>query len=287
MKIEEAQKTKKDSGKNRKILGGVIIGLALALGIGLLSMFIEKIPNGYVGVVYSPNGGVQDETLGQGWHLVGLFDKVTIYPVRMQTVNYKDIQVATSDGKSITIDFAYNYSIQPDKVVSVFNKFGPVTVDQIEETYMKTRLWDAGRKAIAKYSVIDTYGEKSSEAAVNVQNIFAEDIGKLGFTVDNLTLGVPKPDESTQAAINKRVEAAQELERKQIELQIAKAEAEKKKIEAQGIAEYNEIIRKSISPEVIQNKWIEKWDGQMPKATGSDQLIQIPIEETGTPGSNK
>ncbi len=264
---------------SKKILGGVIIALVLVLGIGITALFIEKIPNGYVGVVYSPNGGVQEETLGQGWHLVGLFDKVTIYPIRMQTVNYKDIQVATSDGKNVTIDFAYNYSIQPDKVVDVFNQFGPITVEQIEESYLRTRLWDAGRKAIAKYSVIDTYGEKSSEAAVSVQSLFSEDIGDLGFTVDNLTLGVPKPDASTQAAIDKRVEAAQELERKQIELKIAEAEAEKKKIEAQGIADYNQIIKQSISPEVIQNKWIEKWDGVMPKATGSNQLIQIPLDE--------
>ncbi|RFU62825.1 prohibitin family protein [Peribacillus glennii] len=265
--------------KNGKVLGGIIVGAALILAVLITTMFIEKIPNGYVGVVYSPNGGVQDETLGQGWHLVGLFDKVTIYPVRMQTVNYNDIQVATSDGKNVTIDFAYNYSIQPDKVVDVFNKFGPIEVEQIEDSYLRTRLWDAGRKAIAKYSVIDTYGEKSSEAAVNVQTIFSDDIRDLGFTVDNLTLGVPKPDKATQAAIDKRVEAAQELERKQIELKIAKAEAQKKQIEAKGIADYNDIIKKSISQEVIQNKWIEKWDGKMPKATGANQLIQIPIDE--------
>lgn len=269
---------KSKKGNNRRVLGGIIIGVALILAIGITSLFIEKVPNGYVGVVYSPNGGVQEDTLGQGWHLVGLFDKVTIYPVRMQTVNYSNIQVATSDGKSVTIDFAYNYSIQPDKVVDVFNKFGPVEIEEIEGSYLRTRLWDAGRKAIAKYSVIDTYGEKSSEAASNVQKIFAEDIKSLGFNVNNMTLGVPKPDKSTQAAIDKRVEAAQELERKQIELKIAKAEASKKQIEAKGIADYNDIIKKSISKEVIQNKWIEKWDGKMPKASGSNQLIQIPID---------
>lgn len=285
--METITPKKKNKGMNKKVVGGSLVAVALILGLALLSMFIEKIPNGYVGVVYSPNGGVQDETLGQGWHLVGLFDKVTVYPVRMQTVNYKDIQVATSDGKSVTVDFAYNYSIQPDKVVDVFNQFGPIEVEQIEDSYLRTRLWDAGRKGIAKYSVIDTYGEKSSEAAVNVQTLFAEDIQDLGFVVDNMTLGVPKPDKSTQAAIDKRVEAAQELERKQIELKIAEAEAQKQKIEAQGIADYNEIIKASISPEVIQNKWIEKWDGVMPKATGSEQLISIPLDETAPAASGQ
>ncbi|MGC4376390.1 prohibitin family protein [Fictibacillus sp. Mic-4] len=270
---------KKTRGKGRRLVGGIIVGAALLLGVFIVSLFIEKIPNGYVGVVYSPNGGVQEKTLGQGWHLVGLFDKVTIYPIRMQTVNYNNIQVATSDGKNITMDFAYNYSIQPDKVVDVFNKFGPVDVEEIENTYLKTRFWDASRKAIAKYSVIDTYGEKSSDAAVNVQKLFADDVKDLGFVIDNLTLGVPKPDKSTQAAIDKRVEAAQELERKQTELKIAKAEAQKKQIEAKAIAEYNETIRKSMSPEVIKYMWIQKWDGKMPKATGTNSLIQIPVDE--------
>jgi regulator of protease activity HflC (stomatin/prohibitin superfamily) len=278
--MENEIKTIKPNKTNRRIIGGIIVAFALALAVGITTLFIERIPNGYVGVVYSPNGGVQEETLGQGWHLVGLFDKVTKYPVRMQTVNYEDIQVATSDGKNITMDFAYNYSIQPDKVVDVFNKFGPVSVEEIEDTYLRTRLWDAGRKAIAKYSVIETYGQSSASAAIDVQDIFSDDIGGLGFVVDDLTLGVPKPDAATQEAIDARVRASQELERKQTELAIAEAEAEKKRIEAQAISDYNQIIRESMTPEVIQYMWIQKWDGQMPKATGTGNLIQIPLDDT-------
>ncbi|WLD92543.1 prohibitin family protein [Alkalihalobacillus sp. AL-G] len=275
--MEIVEKTEKKPTNNRKLIGGIIVGVALVLFVAIGSLFIEKIPNGYVGVVYSPNGGVQDETLGQGWHIVGLFDKVTRYPVRMQTVEYDNIQVATSDGKNITMDFAYNYSIQPDKVVALFNKFGPVEVGEIESTYLRTRLWDAGRKAIAKYSVIDTYGQKSAAAGLEIQKIFFEDVGELGFVIDDLTLGVPKPDKATQEAIDARVRASQELERKQTELKIAEAEAKKKVIEAQATADYNKIIRESMTPEVIQYMWIQKWDGQMPKATGTGNLIQIPI----------
>ncbi len=264
---------------NRKIIGGVIVGIAIALIVVIGAFFIERIPNGYVGVVYSPNGGVQEETLGQGWHIVGIFDKITKYPVRMQTVEYQDIQVATSDGKNITMDFAYNYNIQPDKVVALFNKFGPVDVGEIESTYLRTRLWDAGRKAIANYSVIDTYGQKSASAGLEVQKVFSEDVGDLGFIIDDLTLGVPKPDESTQEAIDARVKASQELERKQTELKIAEAEAEKKRIEAKAISDYNNIINESMTPEVIQYMWIQKWDGKMPKATGTGNLIQIPLED--------
>ncbi|WP_449341533.1 hypothetical protein, partial [Streptomyces canarius] len=77
--------------------------------------------------------------------------------------------------------------------------------------------------------------------------------------------------------------SSQELERTQTELKIAEAEAKKeKKIEGQGIAEYNEIIKKSMSDEMIKYQWIQKWDGKMPKATGkSNSLIQIPTDEEG------
>ncbi len=273
------EKPKKN--KNKTLLGGIIVAVALIIGGFMASLFIEKIPNGYVGVVYSPNGGVKSETLDQGWHLVGLFDKVTRYPVRMQTVNNQDIQVATSDGKNISMDIAYNYVVQPDKVVELFNKFGAVDIESIENSYLKTRLWDAARKSISKYSVIDTYGQKSSDAAAEIQKTFADDMKGLGFVIDDLTLGVPKPDKATQEAIDARVKSSQELERTQTELKIAEAEAKKKKIEAQGIAEYNEIIKKSMSDEMIKYQWIQKWDGKMPKATGSNSLIQIPTDEKG------
>ena len=269
--------TKKNKGK--AWLGGIITAVALIAGGFLASLFIEKIPNGYVGVVYSPNGGVKSETLDQGWHFVGLFDKVTEYPVRMQTVNNQDIQVATSDGKNISMDIAYNYVVQPDKVVELFNKFGAVDISSIEDKKIKTRLWDAARKSISKYSVIDTYGQKSSEAAAEIQKTFADDMKRLGFVIDDLTLGVPKPDKATQEAIDARVKSSQELERTQTELKIAEAEAKKKKIEAEGIAEYNEIIKKSMSDEMIQYQWIQKWDGKMPKATGSNAFIQLPQDE--------
>ncbi|MFD0587639.1 prohibitin family protein [Paenibacillus sp. GCM10027627] len=266
--------------------GSIYVGALLIVGLILLSMFVTRIPNGYVGLVYSPNGGVQNQTLSQGWHIVGMFDKVIKYPVRIKTVEYKDIQIATSDGKNITIDFAYNYQIEPSKVVSLFNTFGPISVGEIEDTYLRTRFWDASRKGISKFTVIDVYGEKSSDAANDVQSRFSEDVKSLGFIVSNVTVGVPKPDAKTQEAIDKRVEAAQELERKTTELEIAKKEADRKRVESQGIADSklieaqgqakaNEVLRQSLTKELVQYEWIKKWDGKQPvvSGTGTDILL--------------
>lgn len=265
-------------------LGAIGVGVFLFILLIYVAMITTRIPNGYVGIVYSVSGGVQDQTLSQGWHTVKPFDKVTKYPIRIQTVDYKDLQIATSDGKNITIDFAYNYQIEPDKVVNIFNTFGPVSIKEIEDSYLRTRFWDAARKAVSKFTVIDVYGEKSSEAAVEVQSFYSNDVKELGFIVSNVTVGVPKPDQKTQEAIDKRVEASQELERKTTELEIAKKEADRKRVEAQGQADArvieaegsskaNELVKQSLTNELIQKAWIDKWNGVVPTVNGTEGLI--------------
>ena len=262
---------------NNKFIGGMILtGIILIGGFSVTMMFVERVPSGYVGVVYSTKG-VEEKTLGTGWHFIGLFDKVIEYPTRMQTVNYKDIQVATTDGKNIEMDIAYNFTVDSEQVVNLFNKFGAVPVEDITEGYLRTRLWDASRKSVSTYNIIEIYGESSSKAAGEIQVAFAEDVGKLGFIVDNLTMGVPKPDEATQNAINERVKASQELERKETEKKIAEAEAERLKIEAEGKAEANRILSQSITQQVLNQQIIDKWDGILPLVTDGNTMVQLPV----------
>ncbi|MES9685059.1 hypothetical protein CN514_20880 [Bacillus sp. AFS001701] len=290
---------KKKSFFNRKLIGGIIAGIALILIATIPTLFIEKITPGYVGVVYSPNGGIQKNTLSQGWNFVGLFDKVTEYPVRLRTVEYKDVALATSDGKRIEMDLSYTYKIDPSKVVSMFNEFGPVSIEEIEDTYLKKRLQDAARIAVSKYTVLQLYGEKSSNASADIETIYKEDVKVLGFFVENLTLGTPKPDAKTQDAIDARVQAAQENDRKKIELETAKIEAEKKKVEAkadadsqliraQGQAKANQVIQQTLTNELIEYKKAEKWDGKLPTVSGSNSnIIQFPLDPNSDKESKK
>jgi regulator of protease activity HflC (stomatin/prohibitin superfamily) len=282
---------KKNSNFTRKVVGGIIAGIALISAVTIPVLFIEKITPGYVGVVYSPNGGIQKNTLSQGWNFVGLFDKVTEYPIRLRTVEYKDVALATSDGKRIEMDISYTYKIDPTKVVSMFNEFGPIAIEEIEDTYLKKRLQDAARIAVSKYTVLQLYGERSSNASADIESLYKDDVKELGFFVENLTLGTPKPDAKTQEAIDARVQAAQENDRKKIELETAKIEAAKKKVEAQadadaqliraqGQAKSNQVIQQSLTNELIEYKKAEKWDGRLPTVSGSSgSIIQFPIEQ--------
>lgn len=262
-------------------VGAYTLGVVLVIGAIILAMCITRIPSGFLGLVYSPNNGLKEQTLSQGWKMVAPFDKVVKYPIRLQTVEYKDIQVATKDGKGVTMDFAYNYQIDPTKATDIFNTFGPISVEEIENSYLRTRLRDAARKEVAKYTVIDVYGQKSAEVGVSVQDKYADDVKPLGFQVTNITVGVPQPDAATQQSIDERIVASQNLEKKTIEKQIATQEAERLAIEAQGKAdalvieatsqaEANELLRDSLSNEVILSKLADKWNGVQSFVQGGD-----------------
>lgn len=260
-------------------LGAGVVGFGLIGGSILGIMKTERIPAGEVGVVYNTKG-VEDKVLPTGWHITGLLDKTIEYPVKLQTIKYKDMKVSTNDGKSIEMDFAYNFTIDPDKVTDLFNKFGAVDVGTITDNYLRTRLWESARNNIAKYNVIEIYGEKSSEASAKIQEQFANEVKQLGFTVTDLTIGVPKADKSIQEAIDERVKASQQLEKKKTELQIAKAEAERKRIEAEGQAKANKILSESVTKEILTQQWLEKWNGKTPSVVGeSGSLIQLPLEK--------
>jgi regulator of protease activity HflC (stomatin/prohibitin superfamily) len=274
---------------NKFRLGLFFTAIIIVLALIVTPFFLERIAPGHVGVVYKPGSGVQDKTLEDKWHFVSPFDKITEYPIRLQTVDAKNMTLATADGKNVDLDFSYSYAVAADKVVPIYNKFGPVKVEDIEKTYLKKRLFDAARNVISQYTVLELYGEKSGEAQAAIKEAYTKNVAKIGFVVDEVTLGAPKPDANTQAAIDARVNAAQELDRKKTELEIAKAEAERKRAEAQGIADSelikaegtakaNKALQVSITPELIQYEIAKKWNGQQPLVTGSGgQIIQMPL----------
>ncbi|MDR4151187.1 prohibitin family protein, partial [Bacillus thuringiensis] len=97
-----------------------------------------------------------------------------------------------------------------------------------------------------------------------------------GFLVDSVTLEAPKPDANTAKAIQGVVDAQQNLEKAEIEKKQATINAEKAIEEARGKAEANEIIKKSLTPEIVEIKKIEKWDGKLPQVSGeANPLVQV------------
>lgn len=263
----------RSENKRKGLIWIISAAIAIIILIGVLIASISIISDGNRGVVYSVNGA-KDGSLQPGWHFLLPTEHVVEYPVRTQTKEYDNLNVATKDGKNLKISIGLNYNINPNKVVDVYRKFGGKTdIEQIEEGYLRSRTQDALRQVISKYTVIETFGVKTAEIKKKTIEKMQNDLESKGFVIEEIAIGTPDADKATADAIDERVKATQKLERAKTDKEIAKANADKKKIEAEGEAEANRIKDKSLTDQLIKDKMIDKWKGEQPLNIGSDGVI--------------
>lgn len=271
-----------------KGLAGLIstIVIVFVLLIGAFT-FIERVPEGKVGVVYSPSGGAK-EVLNPGWHMIGLFEKTQQYPTRVTIVKNK-VSVTTNDGKKITMPVRYEMKVDRAKVLKIFKELGSQDIEQIQEGYLFQKLFQSSRSVVSQYSVLDIYGTKTTEASSKVTKEMSQNVKKLGFIISDVTLGTPEVDAATQQAIDARVKAAQELEKLKLDKKIAEETAEKNRIAAEGNAlvkitnakaeaESNKIISQSMTPEVLEKLKVDKWNGQLPQVQGTGTTTMVNLK---------
>lgn len=250
----------------RKVVAGVI-GVAVVFGGIMTLMSLKTIDQGHVGVIYNRNGGVESQTLGQGTHFISPMKRVTQYPVALETVEYKDVQLATKDGKPLTMGMTFNYMNDPSQVVEIFNKFKGATPQAIEQGFILSRIKEAALSVTSKYTILEIFQNREA-IKIEISKEFTEDMKKQGFTVTDFVLGTPVPDASTAQAIQSVVDAQQALEALKVEKQKAQVVADKQKIEAEGkaaaaiaeakgTAEANKLLQQSITPELLKKMEME------------------------------
>lgn len=226
------------SGKAIATLSGLGVLLFGAIIGGFV--FFEKIDNGYVGVQYSMNGGIQNEALTQGVKFVGL-NKVTQYPIRLQTITAKDVSVSTKDGKKTKVDIKYDYKIDPRKTTSMFKEFGNISSEDIEQGWLKSKLQKDAREVYAQYDVLSLLSGKSSEVEGKLAKQFADSVEKKGFLIEDITVSVPDIDNATRETIDGIIRAGQENEKAKLDAATEKTKAEteasKKTLSAQAEAD--------------------------------------------------
>lgn len=257
---------------SKRIAGIAGIGAVVIAGGIFTLMSLTTIDQGHVGVVYNRNGGVESQTLPQGMHFISPMKKVTQYPVALETVEYKDVQLATKDGKPLTMGMTFNYMNDPTEVVDIFNKFKGAKPEDIEQSFILSRIKEAALSVTSRYTILEIF-QNREQIKVEISKEFTEDMKKQGFTVTDFVLGTPTPDQSTANAIQAVVDAQQQLEALKVEKQKATEVAAKQKIEAEGkaqaaiaeakgTAEANRLMQQSITPELLKKMEMEarlKW----------------------------
>jgi regulator of protease activity HflC (stomatin/prohibitin superfamily) len=271
----------------RKFAGGLRILSAVFILLGILTACLKQIDAGYVGVK-SLFGKVQNDVLNSGLNFVNPLVEVKELDTRTQNYTMSGIQdeghksgddairVLTADGLEVTIDLSVLYRIIPDDAPRLIKEIGINYEDKIVRPITRTRIRDNA----VYYEAVSLYSTKRDEFQNRIFKTIDADFRKRGLLLENLlvrNITLPTP---VKAAIERKIQAEQEAQQMQFVLQKEKQEAERKRVEAQGISDYQRIINESLSDRQLQYEQIKaiKELAQSPNA----KIVLIP-SKNGVP----
>ena len=256
-------------------IGAVILALVLIIGLACCVKCLERIPTGYVGVVYSMNGGVQDELLTQGFHLVAPTKHVKEFTVgNEQLVLSKDERdgsegddsflVSTADNANISISFQMSYRFKEDEVVSTYKRFRGMDGEAIVNSRVRTVLKAKISEVTTTYTMMDIYSGDRGKINDEITDFLNKELGEeFGLEVIDASIIDVHPDAQLQQTIDDRVKAMQRKEQAKAEQETikvqnetklleAQANADAQRIKAQGEADANRIVAASLTDELLK-----------------------------------
>ena len=248
-------------------IGAVILALLLIVGLVGVGICAERVPAGYVGVVYSMSGGVEDEVLNQGWNIVSPTKKVmqfTVSEEQLVLTEKEAFPVSTSDNANIDISFQMSYYFIEDKVPETYERFKGMDGEKIIDTRVKTVLKSKISEVTANYSMMDIYSGERATINKEIKKYLDAELGeRYGITVTEASIIDVHPDAQLQKTIDERVTAMQKKQQAQAEQETVKVKSETKLIEAQAEADAkiiaakaeanaNKIIANSITDELLK-----------------------------------
>jgi len=256
-----------------------IVGIIVV--IMLLTSCVVAVPVGHVGVV-DLFGNVDANERQPGLQLKNPFAGVAMMSVKTQEytmsyvkgegVKYESdvISSLTKEGLSVDLDITVLYRLDPSKAVDIYSTIGTDYKNVIVRPQIRTVI----REVIAKYEAKQIYSADRTEISLKIFEYLEPELASRGLIIEKVLLRhVQLPTELT-TAIEAKLTAEQNIEKKRFEVQIEEQEAARKRIEAQGIADAQTIIDESLTDEYLKWYWIENLDTH-------NSVIYVPIDPQG------
>lgn len=241
-----------------KIIGFVVIA------VGIFTSAIVQIDPGQVGV-QSLFGKVKDTVLRSGLNIVNPLVDVRDFDIKTQNYTMSGvtdegdkngddaIRALSADGLEVTIDLTVLYKIIPEKAPSIYREIGMGYRDVIVRPIARTRIRDIA----AGYEAVTLYSSKRDEFQNRIFKAIENDFQKRGLVLEQLLVRNITLPESVKKTIESKINAEQEAQKMQFVLQKEKQEAERKRVEAQGIADYQRIVTSTLTDKQLQYESIK------------------------------
>ncbi|MEY4525040.1 MAG: hypothetical protein RIR57_410 [Bacteroidota bacterium] len=239
--------------KTLKVVGGVFAIL------GLTSSAVKQVDAGEVGV-QSIFGKVQSSTLNSGLNFVNPLAKVIVFDAKTQNYTMSGvhdegdkagddaIRVLTADGLEVIVDLTVLYRIIPSEAPRVLREIGENYKDKVVRPITRTMIRDNA----VYYDAVGLYSLKRNEFQQRIYSDIEKNFKKRGLVLEQLLIRNINLPTSVKTTIESKINAEQDAQKMQFVLQKEKQEAERKRVEAQGIADYQKILSTGLSDKQLQ-----------------------------------
>jgi prohibitin 1 len=247
-----------DAQRGRVVDGGAGVAVRL-IGLGILALVliivlfncITRVGTGHVGVL-TLFGKVTGETLGEGMHVINPLKTNNEMSIQTQSVK-ESASVPSSEGLMMALDTSLIYHLNPDHAADVFQKTGA----DYEDKFVEPMLRAAIREATASHTANALYTGEREMVAKQISDELTTQLTPRGLTVESVLLRDIQLPATLKASIEAKQQAEQEALAMNFRLQKETQEAQRKRIEAQGIRDFQQIVAQGISPQLLQWKGIE------------------------------
>lgn len=249
-----------------KIKKGLRLSAFLFLGIGVMSSCIKQIDAGFIGV-QSLFGKIQPSILNSGLTFINPLMEVKQLDVRTQNYTMSGvhdegdrngddaIRVLTKDGLEVTIDLSVLYRVNASTAPTLMKEIGIEFKDKIIRPISRTKIRDNA----VYYDAIELYSTKRDDFQKRIFNSIQDEFSKRGLILENLLVRNITLPQAVKLTIESKISAEQEAQKMQFVLQKEKQEAERKRVEAQGIADYQRIINEGLSDKQLRYEQIKAY----------------------------
>lgn len=247
-------------------MGGFIVGSIIAL-----AQCWTIIPAGSVGVV-DFFGNVSENTLKAGINFVNPMANVVKFSIKTQEIK-EQMNVPSKEGLSVQLEISILYHLNPENAFDIYRTVG----ENYGEILVIPQFRSVVRGVTAKYEAKSLYTSDREQLAKAVEQELANLISKRGITVESAPMRQIILPKGLTTAIEEKLKAEQESQRMQFILLKEQQEAERKRIEAKGISDFQEIVSKGLNDQLLKWKGIE----------ATEKLANSPNSKTVIIGSGK
>lgn len=228
-----------------------------------------------VGIMFNPfKGGIQNEVLGEGFKGKSPLDKVYKISTEVQEFTFNNISVQTNDSQYVNSIIQVQVRIDRENAFEYFKKYGGKDLKDIQSILSNTTQKQL-EKVTIQYNIMEVLGEKRDEIVNKTLEEVKSELIKDGILIERIVLVDTDAGDAIEQAIAKEASAKKEAETAKYLKEKAQLEGEAKVIEAQKEKESNELKQKTLTNEILTEKMLEKWNGQLPTTILNDDILSV------------